>query len=57
MDRGVSKLIMNTNLFKTARSLAQRLRPISFALDTYTYQSDSSSLSDATLSRTEVLPS
>ena len=60
MDKDVSKLIMNTNLFKTARSLAERLRPIAFALDTC--QSDSSSLADATnawikLSRTEVLQS
>ena len=60
MGKEVSKLIMNTNLFKAARSLAERLRPIAFALDTC--QSDSSSLADATnawikLSRTEVLQS
>ena len=60
MDKDTAKLIMNTNLYKTARTLAERLRPVSLALDTC--QSDSSSLADAThawikLLRTDVLQS
>ena len=46
MDKNIVKKIMDNSLFKNARDLAERLRPIAIALDIC--QSDSSSLADAT---------